>query len=31
MGRACSTNEEECIYVIGGKAKLKETARKVKT
>jgi hypothetical protein len=33
MVRACSTNggEEECVLVIGGKARRKETARKTKT
>jgi hypothetical protein len=33
MGRSCSTNggEEELIWVIGGKARDKETARKTKT
>jgi hypothetical protein len=32
MDRACSTNEgeEECIYVIGGKARGKVTGRKAK-
>jgi hypothetical protein len=32
MGRTCSTNggEEECIYVIGGKARRKETTGKTK-
>jgi hypothetical protein len=32
-GRACSTNggEDECILDIGGKAKRKETTRKIKT
>jgi hypothetical protein len=33
MGGACSPNggEEECIQVIGGKGREKETARKIKT
>jgi hypothetical protein len=33
MGRACIKNggEEECILVIGGKARRKETTRKAKT
>jgi hypothetical protein len=33
MGGSCSTNggEEERIWVIGGKAKEKETTRKTKT
>jgi hypothetical protein len=33
MGRACSTNgrEEECTYVIGVKARRKETTGKTKT
>jgi hypothetical protein len=33
MGRACSTNggEEERVQVAGGKARGKETARKIKT
>jgi hypothetical protein len=33
MGGACNTNrrEEERMYVIGGKAKGKETTRKTKT
>jgi hypothetical protein len=33
MSRACSTNggEEERVYVIGGKARGKETTRKTKT
>jgi hypothetical protein len=33
MGRACSTNggEEECIWDIGGKVRVKETTRKTKT
>jgi hypothetical protein len=33
MGRACSKNggEEECIQGIGGKARRKETTRKMKT
>jgi hypothetical protein len=33
MGRACSTKrgEEECIWDIGGKARKKETTRKMKT
>jgi hypothetical protein len=32
MGRACSTNEEgeECIQDICGKARRKETTRKIK-
>jgi hypothetical protein len=32
MGRACNTNggEEERVYIIGGKARGKETARKTK-
>jgi hypothetical protein len=31
MGRACSTNgEEERIYDIGGKARRKETTKKIK-
>jgi hypothetical protein len=32
MDKACSTNgrEEECISVIGGKAKRKETTRKTR-
>jgi hypothetical protein len=30
MGRACSTNEgeKECIYVIGGKTRRKETTER---
>jgi hypothetical protein len=33
MGGVSSTNggEEECIQVIGGKARVKETTRKTKT
>jgi hypothetical protein len=33
MGRACSTNgnEEQFIYNIVGKARMKETTRKTKT
>jgi hypothetical protein len=33
MGRASSTNggDEECISDIGGKARRKETTRKIKT
>jgi hypothetical protein len=33
MSRVCSTNggEEECIYDIGGKARMNETTRKSKT
>jgi hypothetical protein len=33
MGRRCRTNggEEECIEDIGGKARRKETTRKIKT
>jgi hypothetical protein len=33
MGMVCSTNggEEECVYVISGKAGGKETTRKTKT
>jgi hypothetical protein len=33
MGRECSKNrgEEECMYDIGGKARKKETIRKIKT
>jgi hypothetical protein len=32
MGRVCSKNgEEERIKVIGGKARRKETTRKIKT
>jgi hypothetical protein len=33
MGWACSTNggEEEFIYDIGGKARRKQTTRKIKT
>jgi hypothetical protein len=33
MGGPCSTygGEEECVYVIGGKARGKETTRKTKT
>jgi hypothetical protein len=31
MGRACSTNEEDCIWDIGGKARRKETSKKTKT
>jgi hypothetical protein len=33
MGGPCSTNggEEERLWIIGGKARLKETARKTKT
>jgi hypothetical protein len=33
IGTACSTNgsEDECIYDIGGKARMKETTRKTKT
>jgi hypothetical protein len=32
LGGTCSRNvgEEECVYVIGGKAREKETARKTK-
>jgi hypothetical protein len=32
MGGSCSTNggEEEHVYVIGGKARVKETSRKTK-
>jgi hypothetical protein len=32
MGRACSTNgEEECFWVVGQKARRKETTEKIKT
>jgi hypothetical protein len=33
VGMVCNTNEgeDECILVIGGKARGKETARKTKT
>jgi hypothetical protein len=33
MGRVCNMNggEEECVQVIGGKARKKETIRKTKT
>jgi hypothetical protein len=33
MGKGCRTNggEEECIWDIGGKARKKETTRKIKT
>jgi hypothetical protein len=31
MGRTGSTNGEECIKDIGGKARRKETTRKTKT
>jgi hypothetical protein len=33
MCRACSTNlgDKECIYDIGGKARRKETTRKIET
>jgi hypothetical protein len=32
MNRACSTNgeDEECMYVIGGKVRKKETTRRTK-
>jgi hypothetical protein len=32
MGGPCSTNggEEECVWIIGGKARRKETTRKTK-
>jgi hypothetical protein len=31
MGRACNMKGEECKYDIGGKARRKETTRKMKT
>jgi hypothetical protein len=33
MGGVCSTNgvEDECVYVVGGKARGKEATRKTKT
>jgi hypothetical protein len=33
MGKTCSVIviEEECIYDVGGRTRLKETSRKIKT